>query len=114
MNSTQPILTKAKKTLKFVWRHFFMLADLSLSIKVLIFHTLIWKNALITLAVAIMIDWAKQFIKLGAGSNPYANPHRVHPYNDVTVPLHIRQWWNPGLIGTASYESDNYPRVKYD
>jgi hypothetical protein len=114
MNSTQPILTKAKKTLKFVWRHFFTLAELYFALNAILFRKPFWMNIFLILCAAIIIDWAKQFIKFSPRSTPYSDPHKAHPYNDITVPLHIRQWWNPGLIGTASYESDNYPRMKYD
>jgi len=103
----QTIWGNAKKTAKFIWRHFFTLFDISLSIKVLIFGSLIWKNALISLCVAITIDWVKQFIKF------MPNP-RVHHFhsdshavsrNTLTVSRNTLndQWSNPNVMGTPAY-----------
>lgn len=112
MDAIQTIWNKTKKTAKFVWRHFFTLADLSLSIDVLIFDSLIWKNALISLCIAITIDWVKQFMK------PKFKLHSRMPYSsydDISLPPHIRQPWNPSYMGTITYASDNdFPVRRYD
>lgn len=92
--------TEAKKTLKLIWRHFFTLIDISLSLNVLLFDTLIWKNALISLAVAITIDWVKQYIKFTP--NIKNHPHHNDPSKPLIPPLH-EQWWNPSIRGTPAY-----------
>jgi len=112
MDAIQNIWDKTKKTAKFVWRHFFTLVILSLSIGILIFASLNWKNALIYLGIAITIDWVKQF------SKPTFKLHSRMPYssyNDISLPLHIREPWNPSFMGTSAYESDNYKSsIRYD
>lgn len=110
MNSIQPIWGKAKKPLKFVWRYFFTLVDLSQSINVLIFHTLLWKNALISLCIAITIDWAKQFIKLDRSFEPHFRAR--NPHTDIGTPIHIRQWQNPGIMGTGAYDLNRRNDIK--
>jgi hypothetical protein len=111
MDSIQNIWDKTRKTAKFVGRHFFTLVILSLSIGILIFASLNWKNALIYLGIAITIDWVKQFSK----------PSKLHsrmPYftcDDISLPPHIRQPWNPSYMGTITYASDNdFPVRRYD
>jgi hypothetical protein len=99
MNTTQNIWYKIRKALKFVWRHFFTLFDLSLSINVFIFHELRWKNALIFLSIAVVIDWAKQFMKLmprrrGRFNDPFER-FAVQPFRD--------QWWDSSLRGTPAH-----------
>ena len=94
-----------KKTAKFFWRHFFTLADLSLSINVLVFNTLLWKNALISLSIAITIDWAKQFIKLTP--NKSSHSRSINPSDDIYTPLHARQWWNSSIPETPTNLMNN-------
>ena len=112
MDAIQNVWVKAKKTAKFVGRHFFTLADLSLSIDILIFDSLNWKYALISLCIAITIDWVKQF------SKPTFKLHSRMPcssHNDISLPLHIREPWNPSYMGTITYASNNdFPVRRYD
>lgn len=116
METTQPAFGKIKKTFKFVWRHFFTMGQLYIMFYTILFRKPYWMNMFMILGVAMLIDWIKQFVKFNSSSssNPYSDPNRVHPYNDIKVPLNLRQPWNPGVIGTAAYESDNYPRIKRD
>jgi hypothetical protein len=114
METTQPAFGKIKKALKFVWRHFFTLGQFSIMFYTILFRKPYWVNMFMILGVAVSLDWVKQFIKFGSSSNPYSDPHSNHSYGDVRAPFHIRQRWDPGLIGNCAYESDNYPRIKYD
>lgn len=111
-NKKENIWDKTRKTAKFVGRHFFTLVILFLSIGILIFASLNWKNALIYLGIAITIDWVKQF------SKPAFKFHSRMPYsayNDISLPLYKRQPWNPSIIGTSAYASDNdFPIRRYD
>lgn len=99
---------RIKKFAKFVWRHFFTLADISLSINVLIYDNLLWKNALISLSIAITIDWAKQFIKLTPNSK------RAHSSYNNTVSTNSsnNHWSDPYVVGSDAYlirkSRDNY------
>lgn len=97
MPVNQSYMEKPKKAFRFIWRHLFTMADISLSINVLIYDHLLWKNAFISLSIAIAIDWAKQFIKLTP------NPNRRHSINDQFEPLHVRQPWNSSIIGTPTH-----------
>ena len=112
MDAIQNVWVKAKKTAKFVGRHIFTLVILSLSMGILIFASLNWKNALIYLGIAITIDWIKQF------SKPAFKLHSRMPcssHNDISLPLHIREPWNPSYMGTITYASNNdFPVRRYD
>ena len=98
---------KIKKTLKFVWRHFFTLLVISRSVKVLLFGSLLWKNTFILLGVAITIDWVKQRMKFTTNAKGY------HSHIDSCSTPHSTlndQWWNPNVMGTPAYlmRNSNY------
>ena len=111
MDSIQTIWDKTKKTAQFVGRHFFTLAIVGILISAFIEAPLNWRNAFFMITTSIFLDWVKQFIK------PNFKLHSRMPYSsydDISLPLYKRQPWNPSIIGTSAYESDNYPRIKYD
>lgn len=111
MDAIQNIWSNAKKTAKFVWRHFFTLGILGILISAFIEAPLNWRNAFFMIATSIFLDWVKQF------SKPVFKLHSRMPYSsydDVHLPLHTRQPLNPTFMGTSSYASDNDFRIKYD
>lgn len=111
MNSIQPILGKTKKVLKLIWRHFFTLVNLSIGLTVFIEGPINWKNGLSMTAIAIFLDWAKQFIKLGR--NVEVPSSMNDPFN-IGTPLHKRQWWNSELYGSTTNLTSTNNRIKYD
>lgn len=111
MNSIQPIWGKAKKVVKFAWRHFFTFMMLCILISVFVEGPMKWKNAAIMIAICIFLDWAKQFMKLSRGIDTHIKMH--NPHTDIGAPIHIRQWNNPGIMGTGAYDL-NRSGIKWD
>ena len=109
MNTFQNFWRKTKAILKFLWRHFFTLFTLKVLVTTILTKgSANWKNAFFMLAGAILVDWAKQFIK---PYSPASDDDR--PYHDITAPFHIRQRWDSSLIGSSGYESRNYSPPKF-
>jgi len=111
MNSIQSAWAKARKTLKFVWRHFFTLVNLAIGFSVFIEGPINWKNGFYMTAIAIFLDWAKQFI---AFSRNIEAPSRMNDAFNIGTPLHKRQWWNPQLQGSATNIISRNNGTKYD
>lgn len=107
----QPTLGIIKKTLKFVWRHFFTIYCLIEIIRGYIFTNPIFNRVLIIIGVAIAIDWAKQFIKL---SRKFEVPSNMNDPFNIATPLHKRQWWNPELYGSSTNILNRHDQIKYD
>ena len=98
------ILDKPKNTLKFVWRHVLTLGCLVLAMYAFIFTNPIVIRVLITLCIAGLLDWAKQFIKFTPNNarrhsaldfleQNNRNNHGIFYDNDS----------NPSVIGTSAY-----------
>lgn len=104
MDVIQNIWDKTKKVAKFVGRHFFTLVILFLSIGILIFASLNWKNALIYLGIAIAIDWMKQFGKCTLNGRLHHSHSNSHAISRRTLDDE-----NPYILGTSAYlRRDNY------
>ena len=112
MDAIQNVWDKTKKTVKFVGRHFFTLAILGIGLAAFLEGPLNWKNGFYMVAICIFLDWIKQF------SKPAFKLHSKMPcssHNDISLPLHIREPWNPSYMGTITYASDNdFPVRRYD
>jgi hypothetical protein len=107
MNRIQNAWDKTKKTLKFVWRHFFTFGVLGILLSVFVEGPLNWKNAFFMLATSIFLDWVKQFIKL--------TPRRGHPHHAEYQSIQpIRdQWWDSTLRGSAANFLSNMDNNRY-
>ena len=100
------IYSKAKRIVKFGWRHIFTLYILSVIVEGVLVGHIQGENACGFLIGAIFLDWAKQFIK--------PNPSYERRGYDGAQPLH-KQWWNPGISGTsANHIRDMGCRIRYD
>lgn len=98
-----------KKTAKFFWRHFFMLVILSIGFSAFIEGPLNWKNGFYMVIVSILLDWSKTFIKITPNKNFYSRT--INTSDDISTPLHTRQWWNSSIPGTPTNLMNNsYPR----
>lgn len=95
MISMQVTWGKAKTIMKFLWRHFFTTWCLIEATHAFIYANPILSRVLITLCIAVAIDWAKQFIKPGRN---FETPSSINYPNNIATPLHKRQWWNPELL----------------
>ena len=109
MDTIYNIWRKVRRTAQFVWRHFLTLGILGILLSAFIEAPLNWKNAFYMVCVCIFLDWVKQFGKFKLNSRM---PYSV--CNDPSLPLYKRQPWNPSIMGTGAYASDNDRRIKYD
>ena len=54
---------------------------------------------------AAIMDWAKQFMK--PNPNQGLKSGFINPSEDISAPLHIRQWWNSSIPGTPTNLMNN-------
>ena len=94
-NKEENICSKPKKIVKFVRRHFFTLFVSYFIAKAILAGPIQGENACGFLLGAILLDWAKQFMK----PNP---SYDKRDYDDpLNQPIH-KQWWNPNILGTSA------------
>jgi hypothetical protein len=104
MNSIQPIWSKAKKALKFVWRHCFTLYILTVIVRALFAGYTSLINSCMLLGIAAFFDWIKM-----RGKNTISHDH------SSDEALHIRQRNNPSIIGTPAHHiSTMGSGIRYD
>jgi hypothetical protein len=106
-NGKEPASPQAKKIARLVWRHALTLYVLSLILRAVFSGEFEGRGSFDLLLGAMFVDWVKQFIKLRPFSAHYGS-HPIHPHDDITVPPHIRHWWNFGVVGSPSSERDRY------
>ena len=108
ISTPETAFMKAKKTIKFVKRHVFTLFILSFIVHgIFKGYTVQGENACGFLLGAILLDWAKQFMK------PSSSSHKRSGVDDSQY-LH-QQWWNPSISGTPAHHIENMGRsIRYD
>lgn len=94
-----------KKSAKFFWRHMLTFYILSVIVRAAITGNVIILPALLYLAGAMILDWAKQFMK--PNPNQGLKSGFINPSEDISAPLHIRQWWNSSIPGTPTNLMNN-------
>jgi hypothetical protein len=100
MKDIQTTWENVKKTVKFMWRHFFTLGILGLLLSIFIKEPLNWKNAFYMTCGAILLDWVKQFIKF----TPNPKAHHFHSDSHAVSRNTLNdQWSNPNVMGTPAY-----------
>lgn len=100
------ICSKPKRIVKFVGRHFFTLFVSYFIVKAMLAGPIQGENACGFLLGAILLDWAKQFIKPNASYDKRGR--------DDFQPLH-KQWGNPNILGTsANHIRDMGSYIRYD
>lgn len=93
----QKVLDNSIKTMRFLWRHAIVLGMLGMMIKVVDLHTANWKNILISLVIAGLVDFFKMKINISSGYNGANN--RIFKIND--------DWsMNPAKMGSAAWNID--------
>ena len=103
MMDSELILEKAKKTYKFVWRHFFTLAIFAILLSVFIEAPLNWKNAFYMVATSLFLDWANQFIKLTPNARRHSALDFLQLNNSNSRVISVDNDSNPCIVGTSAY-----------
>ncbi|MFN6414731.1 MAG: hypothetical protein ACK4V2_03040 [Pseudomonadota bacterium] len=108
----QNVLDNSIKSVRFLWRHAIILGMLGMMINVIDLHTANWRNILISLVIAGLVDFFKMKIKIKF-SDRYPNTitaqmiQNQKRYNDWST--------NPGMAGSPANHLYNlgYPN-KYN
>ena len=104
ISTPETAFMKAKKTIKFVKRHVFTLFILSFIVHgIFKGYTVQGENACGFLLGAILLDWAKQFMKPSSNARQH-----YHQSNNKIIPLDDDS--NPSIIGTSAYLRNSYNR----
>lgn len=105
MAGCQTYIEVTKKGAKFIWRHILTFYILSVIIRAAIAGNVMIFPTFLYLGGAIILDWAKKFIK--PNYNKSYNPGFTNHADDFSAPLHNRQPWNSSIIGTPTNLMDN-------
>ena len=93
------MIKKVRNTSRFVWLHCLTLGMSALIIDWFFTANPTFIRVSLMLGVAMFLDWAKMFIKLGSHSTSRGDDRA----------LHLQQWNNPSVIGsTANNLSNRY------
>jgi hypothetical protein len=107
----QKALDNSIKSARFLWRHAIVLGMLGMMINVIDLHTANWRNILISLVIAGLVDFFKMKIKIKFF-------RQKHGHNEIAAKTfesykkYIAWSTNPGIIGSPAYNLANMKTTK--
>ena len=112
VHKMQRALDNSIKTLRFLWRHACVLIMLGMMISVVSLQTANWRNILISLAIAGLVDFFKMKIKVGFIKQ---QPNPITEQMLESQRKYIAWSTNPAIMGSPAYNlSRNTPKYNYD
>lgn len=111
VHKMQKVLDDSIKTLRFLWRHACVLVMLGMMVSVVSLQTANWRNILISLAIAGLVDFFKMKIKIKLSSQKHSH-NEIASKTFESYKKYIAWSTNPGIMGSPAYNLANMKTTK--
>jgi hypothetical protein len=110
VHKMQKVLDDSIKTLRFLWRHACVLVMLGMMVSVVSLQTANWRNILISLVIAGLVDFFKMKIKIRFTAQ---QPNPITEHMLESQRKYIAWSTNPAIMGSPAYNLSRRNTPKY-
>jgi hypothetical protein len=111
VHKMQRALDNSIKTTRFFWRHACVLVMLGMMVNVVSLQAANWRNILISLAIAGLVDFFKMKIKIKLSSQKHSH-NEIASKTFESYKKYIAWSTNPGIMGSPAYNLANMKTTK--